>query len=241
MPDRFDRDDGDDAELGRLLRERLPRYPVPTHLRAAIVRAVDAQKPRSLWERLWVAPAAAALATAMIMLLLIVPSLPPSNVDPMRPLTRALLTEHARAMLWGEERPDVVPAALPRAMDESGVALSFVFTGDDEIRLVNARPTYLEGRRGIELAYMDSAGHTVTYLILPAPALILPERGRVQIAKWRPLIRRENGFSLILWKQQGLLCVLISDLVSDSDLGRFKEYFIKVRSSTEPHALLRSP
>lgn len=234
MPDRFDGEYGDDEQLGQLLRERLPRHPVPAHLRAAIVRAVDAQRPRSVWERFWLAPTAAALATAMIMLLLIVPSLPSSNVDPIRLLTRALLAEHARTMLWGEQRPDVVPAVLPRVMDESGVALNWVFTGDDEIRLVNAQPTYLEGRRGIELAYMDSAGHTVTYLILPAPALTLPERGRVQIGKWRPLIRRENGFSLILWKQQGLLCVLISDLVSDSDLGRFKEYFVKVRSSTEP-------
>jgi hypothetical protein len=27
--------------------------------------------------------------------------------------------------------------------------------------------------------------------------------------------------------------VMVSDLVSDADLHRFKEYFIKVRSSTE--------
>jgi len=36
-----------------------------------------------------------------------------------------------------------------------------------------------------------------------------------------------------VWKQAGLVCVMVSDLVSDADLGRFKEYFIKVRSSTE--------
>ncbi len=58
----------------------------------------------------------------------------------------------------------MVPAVLPRAMEESGVALNWVFTGDDEIQLINAQPTYLEGRRGIELAYQDADGHTVTYL-----------------------------------------------------------------------------
>ena len=47
----------------------------------------------------------------------------------------------------------------------------------------------------------------------------------------------ESGFSLIIWKQQNLLCVLVSDLVSDADLAKFKEYFVKVRSSTEPYAV----
>ena len=44
----------------------------------------------------------------------------------------------------------------------------------------------------------------------------------------------EGGFSLILWKQQGLLCALVSDLVSEDDLARLKQYYVKVRSSTEP-------
>lgn len=236
MSDEFEDPHGDDALVGRWLRERLPRYPAPAHLRAAIVQAVAPATPP--WWSLWMAPGAAALATAMIMLLLIAPSLPTTGApDQVRLLSRAVITEHARTMLWGESRPDAVPAVLTRAMEESGVSLSWVFTGDDQIRLVNAQPTYLEGRRGIELAYEDVDGHAVTYVILPAPALVLPERGRVQVDKWRPLVRKENGFSLIMWKQQGLLCVLVSDLVSDADLGRLKEYFVKVRSSTELHSV----
>src|SRR5206468_10960802 len=128
----------------------------------------------------------------------------------------------ARTVLWGEASTDVVSIGLPWAMDESGVSLNWVFTGDDRIQLINAQPTYLEGRRGIELAYQDAEGHIVTYLIVPAPALVLPERGRLQIDRWRPLVRTENGFSMILWKQQGLLCVLVSDLVSDDDFGKLK-------------------
>jgi hypothetical protein len=234
MPERFDEEYGDDAELGRLLRERLPRHPASPRLHAAILRAVAPDMPRTRIA-LWVAPAATAVATAMIMLLWIAPSLPPASSDPLRLLARAMITEHARTILWGQARPDMVPAVLPRVMEESGVALNWVFIGDDEIKLVDARPTYLEGRRGIELAYLDAEGHAVSYLILPAPTVTLPERGRVQIGKWRPLVRRENGFTLIIWKQQALLCVLVSDLVSESDLGRFKEYFVKVRSSTEPY------
>jgi hypothetical protein len=228
----------DDELFRRLLTERLPRHAPPAHLRAAIVNAVDREAPKRRWGMLWMPPAAAAAAMALITLLWVAPSLQTTaSNDPIRLLARALISEHARTIFWGESRPDVVPAVLPRAMEESGVALSWVFTGDDAIRLVNAQATYLEGRRGIELAYRDADGHTVTYLVVPAGTLALPERGRVQIDRWRPLIRTEAGFSFIIWKQRDLLCLLVSDLVSDDDLAKLKEYFVKVRSSTEPYAV----
>jgi len=228
----------DDGGIGRLLRERLPRHPAPPVLRAAVVEALMPALPRQRWWTLWLPPACSAVATALIMLLYLAPSLPSApGADPIQLVTRAVLAEHARNIFWGERRADVVPAALPRAMEESGVALSWVFAGDEDIQLVNAKPTYLEGRRGIELAYQDTSGHTVTYIIVPGGSVSLPERGRVQIDRWRPVVRRENGFSLIIWRQQGLLCVMVSDLVSDDDLTRFKQYFVKVRSSTEPYAV----
>jgi hypothetical protein len=226
----------DDGGIGRLLRERLTRHPAPAMLRAAVREALEPRAPRQPWWMLWGAPAATAIATALVMLLWIAPSLPSApGVDPAQMVVRAVLAEHARNIFWGEARSDVVPAALPRAMEESGVALNWVFTGDDDIRLVNANPTYLEGRRGIELTYQDAEGHTITYVIVPGGTVTLPERGRVQIDRWRPVVRRENGFSLIMWRQQSLLCVMASDLVSEGDLDRFKEYFVKVRSSTEPY------
>lgn len=228
----------DDEQFRRLLTERLPRHAPPAHLRAAIVNAVDRATPKRRWAMLWMPAATAAAAMALITLLWVAPSLPTSATsDPIRLLSRALISEHARTIFYGEPHADVVPAVLPRAMEESGVALSWVFTGDDAIRLVNAQATYLEGRRGIELAYRDADGHTVTYLVVPAGTLILPERGRVQVDRWRPLIRKENGFSFIIWKQRDLLCLLVSDLVSDDDLAKLKEYFVKVRSSTEPYAV----
>jgi hypothetical protein len=223
----------DDGGMGRLLRERLPRHPAPPALRAAVVEALMPGRPRQPWWALWLPPAFSAVATALIMLLYLAPSLPLApGADPVQLVTRAVLAEHARNVFWGETRSDVVPAILPRAMEESGVALSWVFTGDEDIQLINAKPTYLEGRRGIELAYQDVAGH-----IVPVGSVALPERGRVQIDRWRPVVTKENGFSVIMWRQQGLLCVMASDLVSDEDLARFKQYFVKVRSSTEPYAV----
>ena len=238
MADEIENRQEDDARFQRLLKERLPRRLPPPHLRAAIVEAVGRETRPRRWWSLWMPPAAAAAAMALVMLLWLAPSLPTTTSgDPLRILAYAVISEHARAILWGESRSDVVPAVLPRAMEESGVALSWVFTGDDTIRLVNAQPTYLDGRRGIELDYRDVDGHAVTYVILPAGAITLPDRGRVRIDRWRPLVRTEGGFSLIIWNQQNLLCVLVSDLVSDADLAKFKEYFVKVRSSTEPYAV----
>lgn len=225
---------GDDTELARWLRERLPRHPAPPQLRATVRRLLEPEERQPRWRWAWLSPAVAALATAMLMVLWMATGLPtPRSADPIQQISRAVVSEHARTLSWARREPDVVPAALPRVMEESGVILNWIFTGDEQIRLVNAQPTYVEGHRGMSLGYMDRDGHAVTYVIVPSGGVSLPEQGRVQIDRWRPLVRRDNGFSLILWKDKGLLCALISDLVSDEDLARLKEYFVKVRSQTE--------
>jgi hypothetical protein len=226
---------GDDPLVSRALRERLGRYPAPPRLRAALLRSLEPEAPRPRVGTSWLVPAVSALATAVVMILWIAGGLPTALPgDPLRDLTRAVVTEHARTLSWSQAQPDVVPATLPRVMDESGVTLNLVFTGDSDIRLINAHPTYVEGHRGLSLAYLDARGHGVTYVIFPGAAMVaLPEAERVKIASWRPVVRKEGGFSLIMWKQQGLFCVLVADLVSDDDLARLKQYFVKVRSATD--------
>jgi hypothetical protein len=167
------------------------------------------------------------------MLLWLAPALPRSSPDQLQRLSRAVMSEYARAVFAGEVNPDAVSGTLPRVMQESGVVLQWVFMGDADIKLVNAQPAFLEGGRAIALTYQDREGHSVSYIIARQPNVAIPDRERVQIARWRPAVRTEDGFSLIVWKQAGLVCVMVSDLVSDTDLKRFKEYFVKVRSSTE--------
>ena len=234
-PERDDSMLDGDADFTLLLRERLTRHAAPPALRQAVMQALAPPPPRRGWWTPWFAPALSALAPAMIMAFWMAQSQPTALVaDPLQSLARAVVTEHARAASWGGDQPEVVRAALPRVMDESGVILNWVFLGDEDLWLVNAQPTYIEGHRGLSLAYQTAGGHAVTYMIVPGGSVTLPDRGRVLIDRWRPVVRREGGFSLIMWKQQGLLCSLVSDLVSDDDLARLKEYFVKVRSSTEP-------
>lgn len=220
-----------DEALGHRLAAELPRHAAPARLRQIVV---DAGRPRA-HARPWISGALAAAGTALILFLFFIPMLPRiSPADPVQRLVRSVVSEHSRTLMWGARRPDVIPAALPWLTEESGIGLSRVFAGDDRLAFVDAEPVYLERRRGIALHYRDGDGHLLTYVVLPAPGLPLPERQRVQVDRWRPALMRDSGFSVWVWKQGDLACFIVSDMISETDLGHFREYFVRVRVATEP-------
>jgi len=224
--------DASDEALGQLLAAELPRYTAPARLRAAIVEGA-APPPRR--RAAWLAPALASAATALVLVLAFLPLLPRTPPpDPAQRLVRAVVAEHERALMWGARNPRIIPAALPWLTQESGIGLTRVFGGDDRLMPVGAEPVYLDGRRGIALYYRDGDDHLVTYTVLPAPGLPVPDRRRVQIERFRPALLHEEGFSAWVWKQGDLACFLVSDMVSAADLERFKDYFVRVRTATEP-------
>ncbi|MBI3635538.1 MAG: hypothetical protein HY216_04875 [Candidatus Rokubacteria bacterium] len=226
-----DRETSDEA-LSRRLADELPRYSAPARLRVAIVDALPDTAPR---RSRWLAPTLAALATALVLVLVFVPLLPRIvPADPAERLVRAVVSEHTRTLMWGPRRLDVVPVALPWVTQEAGIELSRVFSGDASMRLESAEPVYLEQRRGIALHYRDEDGHLLTYVVLPAPGLPLPERKRQQVGRFRPALVHESGFSAWVWKQGDLACFLVADMVSESDIDQFKDYFVRVRVATEP-------
>jgi hypothetical protein len=229
-PEESSPDPAEDRALRHVLMEQLPRHPAPPHLRLAIV-ALTTRAPR----RGWWAPVLSALATALVMVLLGLPLLPRATPpDPLQQVTRALISEHTRSLLWGTPRPEVVGVALPRLMEETGIGLSAFFYGDDDVQLLNVEPKIVEGRRALAFTYQDAEGHLLTYLLLPGAGLTLPDRGRVAIDRYRPVLTTVNGFSLLFWKQQELACFLIAGMVSEHDLARFKQVFLKVRAATRP-------
>jgi hypothetical protein len=223
-------DDSDEA-LGRRLGGELPRYAAPARLRVAIVEAATPPPRRPAW----LAPLLAAAATTMALALFVLPVLPRiTPADPVQRYVRAVVSEHARTLMWGSRHGEVLPLALPWLTEQSGIALPKVFVGDERLTFVAAEPVYLERQRGVAIHYRDVDGHMVTYVALPAPGLTVPDRGRVQIGRWRPALMRDSGFASWVWKQGDVGCFLVSDMVSADDVERFKEYFARVRATTEP-------
>jgi len=46
--------------------------------------------------------------------------------------------------------------------------------------------------------------------------------------------RSASGFATWVWRHGDLVCFLVSDMVSADETERFKEYFVRVRTATEP-------
>ena len=220
-----------DEALGSRLAAELPRHAAPAGLRHSVSASGH---PRAAL-RPWLAASLAAAATALLLLLVFIPMLPRIvPADPVQRMVRSVVAEHTRTLMWGARRPDIIPAALPWLTQESGIGLLRVFVGDERLSFVAAEPVYLEQRRGIALHYRDDNGHLLTYVVLPAPGLPMPERQRMQVDRWRPALMQDSGFSVWVWKQGDLACFIVSDLLAESDLSNFREHFVRVRVATEP-------
>jgi hypothetical protein len=226
-------DELSDEELGRRLAAELPRRTAPAHLRRAILGATPARTPRMAW----ITPAVSALATALVMVLFLVPTLPRLvPADPSERLVRAVVSEHTRTLMWGSRSGDVVPAAFTELTRETGVSLSRAFAGDDRLTLVAADPVYVDRHRGIALHYRDSDGHLVSYVAVPAPGVTVPDRARVQVDRYRPALLRDNGFATWFWRQGDVAVLIVSDRISEAELETFKDYFRRMRAATEPRS-----
>jgi hypothetical protein len=220
----------DDDALGRRLASELPRYTAPARLRGNIAAAASPLSRRPAW----MSPLIAAAATALALVLFMLPVLPRIEpADPVQQVVRAVVNEHSRALMWGARQPQILNAGLAQ---ESGIDLRRVFGGDDRLSFVSAEPVYLTRQRGLALHYRDIDGHLVTYIMLPAErTFAMNERERVQIAgRWRPMLKRDAGFVTWVWRQGDVACFLVSDMVSQDDLEKFKDYFVRVRVATEP-------
>lgn len=219
-----------DEALGRRLAAELPRYQAPSALRARLAASLEPTPRRAPW----LTPAVASLATALLLGLFFVPMLPRfAAPDPALRLTQAVVAEHTRSILWGSRRFDVLPMSMHWLSQETGIQFQSVFPGDDQLEFVSAEPVLLDGRRGLALHYRDASGTHLTYVVLPAPGLTVPERRRMTVDRWRPALLEGDGQSVWLWKQGDLACFLVAD-VPAGDVERMKDYFMRVRVATEP-------
>ncbi|PYM88158.1 MAG: hypothetical protein DME13_03520 [Candidatus Rokuibacteriota bacterium] len=145
----------DDDALGRRLASELPRYTAPARLRVSLVEATD--RPR---RPMWLGPLVAAAATALALVLFMLPVLPRIvPADPVQQVVRAVVNEHSRALMWGARQPQILPAGLPWLTQETGIDLRQAFAGDDRLSLVSAEPVYLTRQRGLAVQRDDARAH----------------------------------------------------------------------------------
>ena len=64
--------------------------------------------------------------------------------------------------------------------------------------------------------------------------VVAPERQRQKVDRWRPALLYEHGYSVWMWKQRDLACFIVSGMGSQADQERFKDYFVRLRTKTEP-------
>src|SRR5215468_7073510 len=187
MSERFD--DTSDEMLGRRLSAELPRHAAPARLRVSIVEAATPRARRPMW----LMPMLSAAATAMVLVLAVMPVLPRIvPADPVQRYVRAVVSEHSRAIMWGARHGEILPSGIPALTQESGISLNRVFVGDERLEFVAAEPVYLERQRGVAIHYKDTDGHMISYVALPAVGLVVPDRERVQIERWRPALVRDS-------------------------------------------------
>ncbi len=125
------------------------------------------------------------------------------------------------------------PAANPLAVvgelkGQVGFSFGTIFPGDSQEHLVAGRVSDLSGRRAATFIYRDIAGRYTTLFLMPEAGIVIPTEGRIPIETFKPYHRVVAGRQLLLWKQQDLACLLISDL----DQRGSASMFLKIRKVT---------
>ncbi|HEV8673372.1 MAG TPA: zf-HC2 domain-containing protein [Methylomirabilota bacterium] len=210
----------------------LPRSPAPAALARRLER-LRLARPRPApirWlARPWVAAAAAAVLVAAVLAPWVqFRGRPPE--DPLERLVQSSLTEHTRILLQlqavaGEVSDPASAFATLRSLTD--VQVPSAFAGDEELTLLEARPTVIANRKAAAVVLRDQAWFITTYFALHGQDLPMPNEGRVQIDTYRPYMRQVNGFHVIYWKQGDYAYLMVSDL----DDPRSRQLFLKMRKA----------
>jgi len=219
----------EDAEAVTRLVRQLPRSPAPAGLARAVRRLARARPAPLVWlARPWVAAAVAALVVAALLAPWIQVRLSRSD-DPVERVLQSGVAEHTRLLLQLQAATGQVadPAeAFATVRSLTDVQLPWVFAGDAELTLMEARPTMIANRKAAAVVLRDPAWFITTYFAMPGKDLPPPpEKGRVQIEQYRPYMRQVDGFNVIYWKQGEYAYLMVSDL----DTPRCQKLFLKMR------------
>jgi hypothetical protein len=148
---------------------------------------------------------------------------------PIALLARQVAQEHSRvevtlALDEGLRDPEATLASLGAWLD---VGFPRPPIGAGRLKLVAARPTFFFDRKAAAFTYQDDAGRAVTLFVFRGADIQIPERGRVQVDKFKPYFAAADGNTLCVWKQKDAGFSMVGKM-SQEDLARA---FLTVRQS----------
>jgi mycothiol system anti-sigma-R factor len=225
-----------DAEAGLTARlARATRHRAPAGLRdrvAAALRAEAAEQPSrrlAAWRWRPLVPAAAGAAVAVLLAVPLTWWLVARPPAPILVLAREVAQEHGRGestAAW-ERSPETPEAALAYLSTWMDVAFPKPPVAGGDLTLVGARPTFLFERKAVAFVYRDAGGRLVTLLVFRGADVQLPERGRIQVDKFKPYFGSADGYTLCVWKQKDVGFSMVGKL-SQEELA---QDFLKIRRS----------
>ncbi len=222
-----------ERQMRDLVRAQAARPVAPASLRERVGGLLAPRRGlRGYLASLLGTPGGAAIASAVLVTLLLTPSLYlllAGRAEPIQMLAQASLTEHARAGLSHTWRTEWTEGGnlLLYLREILGLPFTRLFAGDAEVELLGVYPTVVMGEKGVAILYRDRTGRTSTLIGLPGRGLTIPARDRMQVETFRPYRARADRHTLLIWKEEAMAY----SLVSEQDEAGLARVFLKIRKA----------
>ena len=202
-------EDAADAELSRVLEERLPRRRAPASLRRSLEARWDPPPARRTWRvarGLATMAAGAALATLVLFTWRAT-----TSSDAM--LTEAV-NDHMR-VLYSEHPVEVESGGLHQVKPWFAGRVDFApvvpFAGDDDFPLQGGSVAYFLDRKAATFVFKRRL-HVITLFVFPAAGMPWPAVATLPVGDARGTLVSSRGFHVLLWRQGDLGYALVSDV-----------------------------
>jgi anti-sigma factor RsiW len=229
-----------EAALGRQLQAETTRYAPPPDIREAVENLIRRQRSgrwaagrdrvQAFFRRPLVAAAVGALAASLFAVSVSQVVWQNLTPDALQSLVAEAANTHRRMVLQRElldrEQPNV-DRVVADLHDRLGLPTTTAFRGDQEVRLIAARPTFVAGQTGVTFVYTEGPDRILTLTLLPGREIQMPRQGTTQIETYRPFMTRKDSIGIVVWKQADIAYALTAP-ASEVDLSRL---FLKIRKA----------
>jgi anti-sigma factor RsiW len=201
-------EDAADAELSKLLDERLPLRKAPASLRRSLEARRDPPPAPRVWRMARGFAAMAAGAAVAVLVLFLFRSRP--SEDPM--LTEAV-NDHLR-VLYSEHPVEVESGGIHQVKPWFEGRVDFApvvpFAGDDDFPLQGGSVAYFLDRKAATFVFKRRL-HMITLFVFRAEGLPWPAVATVPLGDSRGALESSRGFHALLWRKGDLGYALVSD------------------------------